>query len=333
MSAAERLAAQPNELGLIPVLMYHAITKAEPTTDDGYTRSVAQFEADLQTLYDRGYYVVPLGDVVANRIAAPAGKHPVVLTFDDGTAGHFRYLVNADGTVAIDPDSAVGILERFFAAHPDFGRGGYFAVPASTCFDWDADRAEPDQTPYCGQKLEWLLDRGYEVGNHTVTHADLLDVDDATFTEEVGGGWTGLKAAYPGVTPDILALPFGNYPDRDKHPDQRAMLRDGFTYDGTAVKLRGALMVGANPAYSPASTEWDPLFIARIRTYDGELGSTEWLQTLDANPDQRYTSDGDPLTVTVPASTNPALGDLDRAGTEADGATVVVYDPRTGEAT
>lgn len=330
MTPNQRLDLQPNELGLIPVLMYHDIRKEEPEVDDGYTRSVADFKADLQALYDLDYYVVPLRDIVANEIAAPPGKHPVALTFDDGTAGHFRYLDQPEGSLTIDPNSAVGVLEEFFTAHPDFGRGGYFAVPPTTCFDWEASGAEPDQTPYCGQKLKWLLDNGYEVGNHTRDHADLLDLDDETFMEKVGEGWIGLQEAHPEARPDILALPFGNYPDSEKRPHQRRLLREGFTYKGIEITIAGALMVGANPAFSPASTEWDPLYIARIRAYDGELGSTEWLQTLSDNPEQLYTSDGDPGTITVPALVSSALGDVNRAGVEADGKIVLEYDPTTG---
>ena len=92
----------------------------------------------MQWLYDNNFHVVSVRDIVENTINAPAGKHPVALTFDDSTSGQFRYLIAADGSVTIDPDSGVGIMEAFYAQHPDFGRGGYFAVitsstsPAST---------------------------------------------------------------------------------------------------------------------------------------------------------------------------------------------------------
>src|SRR3954469_19049974 len=112
---------------MIPVLEYHVIT-TDQSQEAQFTRTVDDFKADLQWLYDHDFYVVPLKDVIADAISAPAGKHPVVLTFDDSTAGQFRYLIGADGSVSIDPDSAVGMMEAFYAAHPDFGRGGFFAV-------------------------------------------------------------------------------------------------------------------------------------------------------------------------------------------------------------
>lgn len=334
LTDAQRAQAKPNELGVIPILMYHVMTPEKPTTDDGYSRSIADFKADLQKLYDLGYYVVPLRDIVHDQIRAPLGKHPVALTFDDGSAGQFRYLIAADGAVTIDPNSAVGVMEAFYAAHSDFGRGGYFAVPPTMCFDWQGTSTEPDQAPYCAQKLQWLLDHGYEVGDHTVDHADLLDLSDDKFTQEVGGGWTGLQKLVPSLTPDILAMPFGNYPDKDKHPGQRAMLRDGFTYNGVTINVAAALMVGANPADSPVSAKWDPLYIARIRAYAGDYGSDQWLAQLAADPAQLYTSDGDPDTITIPDQLPPTLtGTFDKAKAQAEGKRVVRYDSSTGKTT
>jgi peptidoglycan/xylan/chitin deacetylase (PgdA/CDA1 family) len=329
LTAAQRRALAPNELGVVPVLMYHDIIDV-PVTDVAYTRTLDDFRAELQRLYDANYHVVPLEDFIRNQMDVPAGKHPVVLTFDDGIANQFRFLIADDGTTEVDPTSAVGVLEAFFAEHPDFGRGGFFAVPPSTCFDWTAAGAEPEQTPYCAEKLAWLLENGYEVGNHTYDHADLLDLDDATFQEKVGAGTTLLQAEARGVRADILAMPFGNYPDTEEHPQQREWLRNGFEYDGTTVTFIGALMVGANPAVSPVSTEWDPFFIARIQAYDGEFGSTEWLDLLAADPGQLYTSDGNPGTITIPTDLPPALaGTFDE---EKAGDTVVIrYDPATGE--
>ena len=331
LSPAQRVELQPNELGDIPILMYHVISPTPPAVDDGYTRTVDDFKRDLQELYERDYVVVPLVDIVEDQINIPAGKHPVALTFDDGTAGQFRYLIAADGSITIDPDSAVGILETFFAAHPDFGRGGYFAVPPTMCFDWQGTAAEPEQTPFCAQKLRWLIEHGYEVGDHTVDHADLLDLDDQAFQTAVGGGWTGLQDLVPELQPSILAMPFGNYPDQKLHPEQREWLRSGFVYNGVQIKLQAALMVGANPAVSPASTEWDPLYVARIRAYDGELGSTEWLDTLSNEPGLLYTSDGDPDTITFPTQVSAALdGTIDQARLEGEGKRVIRYDPLTG---
>ena len=100
---------KPNELGEIPVLMYHNIREPEAV----WTRTPDNFRADLQRFYDLGYRLVSLTDVVTNNINIPAGTSPLVLTFDDGSAGHFRLIKNEKGEIIVDPDCAVQIILDF----------------------------------------------------------------------------------------------------------------------------------------------------------------------------------------------------------------------------
>lgn len=329
---------QPNELGVIPVLEYHVFT-TDPDEEAQFTRTIDDFNADLQWLYDNGFYVVPLADVIENRIAAPAGKKPVVLTFDDSTAGQFRYLIEADGSVTIDPNSAVGVMEAFYAAHPDFGRGGFFGVLPNEafCFSWQLEEREDDQNEYCGQKLTWLLDNGYEVGNHTLNHTDLRNQDDETFLKEIGGAIEALQEYDARIEANILVMPFGNYPDLETKQHQRAWLREGFTWEGEEYLIIACLMVGSNPTESPVSTEFDSMWVARMQVFDEDAnvedgeGNPEttiddWFDLFESDPGRLYTSDGDPNIVTVPedlpAST---VGSLDTDKIEAEGKTLVRY--------
>jgi len=293
--------SQPNEVGQILILEYHVFT-TDPAQAGRWVRTIDAFRSDLEWLYEHDFAVVPLRDVFLNRIAAPRGKHPVVLTFDDGTAGQFRFLPQPDGTLRVDPNSAVGVLEEMFALHPDFGRGGHFAVLPFNCFHVPD---EPDQEPYCQAKLHWLDAHGYEVGNHTAGHTDLRDVDDDTFKSTIGDAITWAKASAPGSSPDILTLPFGNFPDAKIHPDQVRWLHDGFTYDGRQVKLLGALMVGGGPAPSPVSVLWDPIEVPRIQVTDTML--SHWQAYCKANEDLLYISDGNSATITVLRDQPPQL--------------------------
>src|SRR5690606_25844681 len=72
---------QANELGRIPVLMYHRIV---PTTESVYDRTPDDFRAELERLAREDYVPITTAELAAGRIDIPAGKHPVVLTFDDG---------------------------------------------------------------------------------------------------------------------------------------------------------------------------------------------------------------------------------------------------------
>jgi hypothetical protein len=296
-----RPAQSPNEVGQILILEYHAFT-TDPGQAGQWVRTLDAFRADLEWLYEHNFAVVPLRDVFLNRIAAPRGKHPVVLTFDDGTVGQFRFLPQPDGTLRVDPNSAVGVLEAMFAEHPDFGRGGHFAVLPFNCFHVPN---APDQEPLCDAKLRWLEAHGYGVGNHTVGHTDLLDVDDATFKSTIGDAITWAETAVPDSSADILTMPFGNYPDPEKHPEQMRWLRGGFTHEGRQVKLLGALMVGGGPAPSPVSVLWDPVKVPRIQATDAVL--SYWQAYCETHEHLLYTSDGDPDTIAVLRDVPPQL--------------------------
>mgnify|MGYP000635609133 CR=1 FL=1 len=79
------------------------------------------------------------------------------------------------------PIAAIAILEDFFSTHPDFGHTALFAILPIWCFDYE----EPEQEPFCQQKLQWLVDHGYEVANHTWDHQDLTDVSADVFLQKI----------------------------------------------------------------------------------------------------------------------------------------------------
>lgn len=309
---------KPNELGMIPIIEYHVFT-TDPEKVEQFVRTYDQFREDLTWLYENNFYVVPLRDVILNQVSAPAGKHPVALTFDDSTVGQFRFLVGDDGGLTVDPESAVGVMEAFYAEHPDFGRGGFFAALPYACFNWQGERTEEDQMDLCPQKVTFLLDNGYEIGNHTVNHADLSDTDNETFVSELGGAFDYWQGLDPRATGDILAMPFGIYPTAGKHDDQRDMLYSGFSWDGKDYRLIGSLMVGANPAPAAVSIEWDAVWIPRIQACDcSEIGggglTDTWIPFFEGDPELLYTSDGNPDTITIPNELPPSLdGTLDES--------------------
>ena len=157
----------PNELGRVMILEYHKIDRPE----NRWTRTPENFRRDLQRLWERGYRLIKLGDFLDGKIALPGGTTPVILTFDDSSPGQFRY-VEHQGEWVIDPDCAVGIIEAFARAHPEFGRATTFyvlpgAVPPNRLFN---------QPALATRKLAYLAANGYEIGNHTLWHANLSRV-------------------------------------------------------------------------------------------------------------------------------------------------------------
>jgi peptidoglycan/xylan/chitin deacetylase (PgdA/CDA1 family) len=304
---------QPNELGKVLVLMYHRIESQE-NPEDVWTRTPDQFRSDLQWLYDNDFYVIPIQDYIRNEINAPAGKRPVVLTFDDGTVGQFRMTEGENGSLIIDPDSAIGILEDFFTRYDDFGRGGLFSILPLAPFSWpDAE----DQREYAEEKLQWLVDNGYELGNHTVGHVNMGEIPDDEIKSELARAEILINEYVPEAEISVLAVPFGVYPNQGE-----TEIFEGWEYDGDEYELEGALMVGAEPAPSPVHVEFDPMWIPRINADDEQL--EQWFGYVEANPGIIYVSDGNPDTITVPEDLDPSLVDtLDEA--KAEGKEIIRY--------
>lgn len=271
-----------NEVGQIMILMYHEIGEPE----DVWCRTPANFRKDLETLYAAGYRLISMNDLLDGNIDVPAGCSPVALTFDDGKAGQFRYLEQEDRQV-IDPDCAVGILEEFHAAHPDFGLAATFYIFYETPFG---------QHEYVQQKLSYLVEKGFEIGNHCYTHGNLRRLSPEKARRELALHVKRTQEYLPGYTVRSLALPFG------EHPDEMSYVIEG-SFEGTAYRNEGILLVGANPAASPFSARFNPSALPRVRAGEMEtdgMGFYDWLERLRENPEKRYVSDGNPATVVVP---------------------------------
>lgn len=274
-----------NELGLVPVLMYHRIV---PDPTSVYERTAEDFRAELERLATEGYVPITTAEFVAGKIDIPAGKHPVVLTFDDGDP---TVLTVGRGN-APAPGSAIGILLEVAERHPGFRPVASVYVNADP-FGGDAAGE---------QALRWLRENGFEVGNHTIDHSELGAVSTEEAHRAIAEGDAMIRSVLPGYRPSTLALPFGSQPE----PADLALRGPGYDYTG-------ALLVGANPAPSPYSAEFEPAAIPRIRSQgangqDAEYASTIWLDKLAANSDIRYTSDGDPARISYPEGSGSPAG-------------------------
>lgn len=266
-----------NELGLVPVLMYHRIV---PAPQSVYDRTPADFHAELERLATERYVPITAAQYTAGDIDIPAGAHPVVLTFDDGDRSQFA--LSPAGTPT--DTSAVGILLAVARAHPGFR-------PVATFYVNDSPFGDPGGR----RTLPWLHAHGFDIGNHTLTHANLRSSTVEQVHDEIVRCDQEIRRAVPTAPPVTLALPFGVHP-----MDPTLALR------GPGYSYRGVFLVGANPAPSPFAGAFDPLNIPRIRSeaptgQDAEYGSSAWLTKLAADPALRYTSDGDPAHVSFPS--------------------------------
>jgi hypothetical protein len=278
-----------NELGRVMILEYHKIDYPE----ERWTRTPENFRRDLETLYARGYRLQSLNSLVERRITVPAGTTPVVLTFDDSSAGQFRY-IERNGALEIDPKSGVGVLEAFIREKPDFGRAATFFVlpgakPPNDLFN---------QKEYQGRKLRWLVEHGYELGNHTLWHANLGKYDEAVVRTQLADAQVWVQRHVPDYRFRTLALPHGVYP-RDV-----SWALNG-TAKGSSYRHEAILMVAGGAAASPFARTFDPVRLPRVQAVENDLKF--WLTHFERNPDDRYVSDGDPDTVTVPGARKDRL--------------------------
>ncbi len=276
-----------NELGQVMVLMYHLVGYEESQ----YNRTPEEFRQDIATLKAAGYYPVNLRDFASGNIEVPAGKSPVVITFDDSSGGQYR--VMPDGRV--DPDCAVAIIDEAVRQGDWESRASFYPL-----LDVDApDHVLFGQPDLEEPKLRQLVSWGYEIGSHTVTHlnlrkASVSDVKKQLFLskqmlEEMIGD------AYQVTS---LAVPFGAY------PAQASLLKSG-DYQGESYEYQAALKATGGASLSPFSSAFRPYHIPRIQVSGTSLAQA--LAVFEKSPELRFVSDGDPKTIAVPRVVDPAL--------------------------
>ncbi len=287
-----------NELGRIPVLMYHAFVFNEENTNE-WTLTFDQFRAQLDWLVANDFTMVGINSIITRDFDVPAGRKPVVLTFDDASGGQFRLQESTDGGLELNPDTALGVLEEYKAKYPEFAGPAFFAVLPNWCFSFPDDN-DPST---CEERLQWLVDNGYEVGNHTMDHQDLTDTSIDVFKYQVFGpvDWFGERITGPNNLADVLVLPYGAYPARD---DFRALLFDGFWLEGEYFVPTLVLEVGGGPTRSPFHIEWQ----TNLWRYNTEPSVFwGWAETIESGEIDLFVSDGNVTTVTVPEGWEDAL--------------------------
>jgi peptidoglycan/xylan/chitin deacetylase (PgdA/CDA1 family) len=159
-----------------PILLYHHI--AENGEHNRYYVSPENFRLQMQALHDWGYSSITpaaLVDVLMHGGILP--PRPVVITFDDGNLDVY--------TTAFPMMQELGFVGAFYIVGNRLGADGY--VNAA--------------------QLQEMIAAGWEIGSHSMTHADLTR-DLSTTREEILQSRLLLERAL-GIPVRILAYPFG----------------------------------------------------------------------------------------------------------------------------
>ena len=297
---------KPNEAGKVMVVMFHNFVQSFTPSkyDNGeYTTTFDEFRKLLSTLYEKDYRLVSMSDYLNNNISVPAGCIPIIFTFDDGTAGQFN-LIEENGKLVANKDSAVGVIEEFNKTHPDFGlRGMFYINLGNSTFEGAGTKEE---------RLKYLVEKGFEIGNHTYTHINLSQAKSADkIQEEIGNNQKVANELLSGYKMTTFSLPYGA-PSKDL----QQYVQKG-VYQDTEYEHKAIMEVGWDPTFSPVSKNFKPLSTHRVRAsgikpVDADLAW--WLKQLTRG--EQYVSDGNPDTITVPKNKEEVVDKAKLSGKE-----------------
>ena len=277
-------------MGLMLVVVYNNIS-AEAS--DSTTRTPDQLRDDLALLGSKGFYPINVRDLVAGDIDIPAGKSPVVITFDGSSPGQYRIL--DDDT--LDPSCAVGVMQSLVD-------DGYWHAKATFFCLLDVVPNENEvfgQTERRMEKLRNLVDWGYEIGSNTKTRLDLSAATQDSIRSELAESQVALQDLIgPGYSVTSLSVPYGRF------PRSAAVLASG-TSQETTYQYTAAVGLDNSPCPSPYSTLFKPLRIPRIASAGETLAFA--IDELKNRPGLLYISDGDPTTVSAPHDLDSSLGE------------------------
>ncbi len=278
------------------ILMYHRVTDVHPT--DRLCVPVARFAEQMRYLCEAGYHTwtmvqavqwiqgagdkrqetskvlnsefgirsgperedfafprpAPINDRRGGRIphselSSGEAKKMVVITFDDGFEDNFLF--------------AYPILQQY-------GFTGCFFVP-SAFIERGQGAANPSDRPMTWAQLRELLQAGYEIGAHSITHRKLTLVADEDMHREVRESKATLERALERPV-RWFCYPAGDYNDAVK----RAVIASG--YEGACTVESGANLTGADPF---ALTRTEISAVDSLWDFQKKLaGAYDWMHTL-----------------------------------------------------
>ncbi len=269
-SAAPAGSLPSNHIGQIPVLEYHIVGDK----NGQYERTRENFRKDLQLLYDRGYRPMTLAQMLDKDFSMiPDGMSPVIFTFDDASPSQFKY-VDTNGTLGIDPTSAIGIWLDFAKSHPDWKGKATFCMlnggASGHNFFGDATQFEGQKNSWRFQKLKWLVDNGFELCDHTLWHAQLNKYSDAVVQEQIARNLLGIDSAVAGYKVRTIALPYGIWPKNRPLAWQGSWINPK-TGKPTNYQFEAVLEVAGGPTRSPFDPKFNAHSINRIEMVNDDL--------------------------------------------------------------
>ncbi len=163
-----------------PILLYHHVSDDDP--ENRYFVTLDDFRSQMETLRAWGYSTIIASDL-ANLIVNGGERpnRPVVITFDDGFVDIFQN--------AFPIMQAMGFVGTIYIYVDHVGSRGYLDAGQITA----------------------LAESGWEIGNHSMSHANLTQ-NHSKLEYEVEQSRTTLEQAI-GVNVNTFAYPYGEVDD------------------------------------------------------------------------------------------------------------------------
>ncbi|MCP4367436.1 MAG: polysaccharide deacetylase family protein [Deltaproteobacteria bacterium] len=177
------------------ILAYHSVGLSN---FDPFEVAPETFEQQMGFLAETGYHVICLEEVYRNMLDQMIPDKTIVITFDDGleTLEKFAFPVlrrfNFPATVFL-PVKYIGGLDVFSYEEPEADR---------VLLNWAS--------------IEDSIHGGISYGSHTMSHPNLVMLDDKALQYELDESKAILQK-HLGVKFHALAYPFGIFDDRVKH--------------------------------------------------------------------------------------------------------------------
>jgi len=169
---------------IVPILLYHHIGISQ--NESPYSISPSDFERQMYLLREWGYQTISVELLVrAIKQGAELPPKPIILTFDDGGEGTF--------TNALPIMQKYGFTGTAYVVYNYVGIGGYM----------NADQ------------IRSLYASGWEIGSHSISHADLTVRTDRQ-KDEIVDSRIKLQRLL-GVPILTFAYPFGAYNSDSVH--------------------------------------------------------------------------------------------------------------------
>ncbi len=194
-------------------LCYHAVSKRWSAP---LSVTPEALESQLSLIRARGYRSATFTDAVHS-----GDRKTVCITFDDAfrsvheLAFPILHKLGFTGTVFV-PTGFAGSEEPLAWPGIDNWRNGPF---------------EDELMPMSLEEMRRLLDAGWELGSHTVTHPRLTALPDAMLAQELGDSKRDCEALF-GVECTSLAYPYGDHDARVIAATERAGYRAAGTLPG-----------------------------------------------------------------------------------------------------